>query len=141
MKPRGLLLGLLWAVVACQAWGEAGRLDFGEPDQTAVPVSFINLIATPDQFQRKSVKFYAVIMTGFETHYLVFSKEKLAVGDLPSAIEYEIENSKLGMSQSEWKALDGKHVLVDGRFRTGVRDNGERINCIAPITRIRRAEK
>ena len=81
--------------------------------------SVIQLIANPDQFDGEQVRTYGFATIGFERNHLYLSREDAKHGLLTNAVLLDLPT----IAETQRHAgLDGKYVLVEGRFDASHKD-------------------
>ena len=115
----------------------SGFNEYGKPNQDAIDLSLINLIATPEKYHNKPVRVIGVANLEFESHKLYINKEDRTYSVFKSAVCLAgIDLEAIGKSEKEILALNGKHVLVEGVFNKDRNGHfGMSSGCIINITR------
>jgi len=119
---RRLAVALL-IVMGTAAWADA---------ESAIPVSLINLIATPDQFEGKLVLVEGFASFEFEGSALYLTSEDYTHQLYRNAIWLTVTS----LSEVELKALDRRFVSVEGRFRSTDRGHGDLYAASVEVTKI-----
>jgi len=111
LQRVSLVMTLFTSIVATTANSQEGS--------ASVTCSLIRLIATPEEFDGKMVFTYGFATIGFERNYLFLSREDAEYGLLTNAVLLDLPT----IAETRRHAgLDGKYVLVEGRFDSSHRD-------------------
>ena len=114
-----------------------GFSNFGEADHSAVDVSLINLIATPEKYHGKVVRVLGVLNLEFEGNHIWLSKEHWRNRVVKNSIWVSLNEAALGTTEKELSVFNGQYVIVEGVFN---KDNhghmGLSSGAIENITRL-----
>ena len=92
---------------------------FGEFNDSAINVSLINLIATPDKYHNKIVRVIGVANIEFEGDAIYLSTEHLINGATKNALWITPNYQAIGKTDTELSKYNGQYVLVEGVFNKG----------------------
>lgn len=113
MSTKRFFLGLGLSLAACVRLHAQSPPD-GFPKDLALPVSIINLIASPERYDRQLVYVSGWVSVGYHVQALHFSSERRQFGSGPDAIWLEFSESFL--EHTDPRTLDGRFVFVKGVF-------------------------
>lgn len=99
-------------LLACLAVVGIGRGLQGESGENAIPVSLIQLIATPERFDGKLVGVIGFCNLEFEGDALYLHREDFESSLLRNAVALQVPPSL----RAQRKELSGQYVIVEGRF-------------------------
>ena len=92
---------------------------YGNVSKSATEVSLINLIATPEKYDGKSVRVVGVGNINFESNGLYLSEEDYKKCVTKNAVWLDIDEKKLSAAYADLKQLNGNHILIEGVFNCG----------------------
>jgi hypothetical protein len=107
----------------------------GEPDNTVLRVSLIQLIAQPEKFDRKKNRFIGFLKLVHEGTAIYLHQEDCDRGIFYNAVWVSVPRD---MSRQQWNEVNLQYVICEGVFRADY--HGHMNMFCAGITEVRRLE-
>ena len=92
---------------------------FGEVANNVVDVSLVNLIATPEKYNGKTVRVIGISNIEFEGNAIYLSREHLLNGVTKNALWISLNSQAIGKTEEELSKYNGQYALVEGVFKKG----------------------
>ena len=130
---KKLLILVFIILAACQT----RYPDFGVPNQKAIDVSLVNLIATPDIYHEKIVRVIGVFRLRFEGNALFLSQDDYKHNIHKNSIWISPDLKALKSDLSTLQQLNGQYVLIEGTFDKNKTEHmGLNSGSLQKVTRI-----
>jgi len=102
--------------------------NYGDENVYAIPVSIINLIATPEKYDGKEIRVVGIGCIEFEGNAIYLSTEDWKIGNYKNAIWLAWDYEQFEKIEVELIKLNGKPVVIEGIF---VKNNNGHFNMFS----------
>ena len=90
--------------------------NYGKPNQNAVPISIVSLIANPDRYHGKYVRVIGAINLEFEGNSICIHKDDVVERISKNCLWLTLNEKLLAVNTLKLRKYNGKYVLLEGVF-------------------------